>query len=303
MAKNRFLILLFLALAYLSQSAHAGQDDCSRLDSHLKLTGVISQVRSDAILVDTQAGQLTVNTMKGLGEPAVGDKLGLALDDNHVTVDVQKNDDGSVKTHRMVRGRLTNQDPDAIELATLDGTKRYLLADPPPHLGRLEEGSEVAAEINEAGKISDLHPVKLGMALLPLPQLTTGMHIKVSGTVWAIRSGLLFVKVPYGTVTAHYGSSQRGDIRVGDHLVLWVDEDDYVIDVHRPSDTGHHRIIRGKASYVDDDRKKIRISTPEGVKVFSLDEEADTSTVLHEQTPVTVEINEAGRVIDIHTDH
>jgi hypothetical protein len=156
--------------------------------------------------------------------------------------------------------------------------------------------------INEAGKVSDLHPVKFDMALSPSPQLTAGMHIKVSGTVWAIRSGLLFLKTSYGTITAHHGSSQQ-NVQVGDHLVLWVDEDDYVIDVHRLTDKGLHRVIRGKAAYVDDDRKGIRISTPEGVKVFPLDEGADASTVLHERTPVTVEINEAGRVIDIHTDH
>lgn len=301
MLRHGFIMCLILVTPPVS-SSYADEKVPLPVGNQIKLTGVISQIQSDTILVNTQAGQLTMNSMKGLGDPAVGDTLGLTLDDNHVTVDVQKNENGAVKKHRMVRGRLTNQDSGAIELATVDGVRRYFLAVPPPNLGRLEEGSEVAAEINEAGKVSDVHSVELGMALSPSPQLTAGMHFKVSGTVWAIRSGLLFLKTSYGTITAHHGSSQQ-DVKVGDHLVLWVDEDDYVIDVHRLTDKGLHRVIRGRAAYADDDRKRIRISTPEGMKVFPLDEGADTSTVLQEHTPVTVEINEAGRVIDIHTNH
>jgi hypothetical protein len=272
------------------------------MGNQVRLIGEISQVRSDVILVDTPVGQLTMDPMKGLGDLAVGETLSLTLDDNHVMVDVQKNAGESVKKHHMVRGRLVGHDREALEIETFEGAKRYLLADPPPNLGHLEDGSEVAAEINEAGKVSDLHPVNLSMTLSPSPQLTSGMHMKVSGTVLAIRSGLLFLKTSYGTITAHHGSSHN-DIRVGDHLVLWVDEDDYVIDVHRQTDKGLHRVIRGRASYVDDERKRIRISTPEEVKVFALDEGADSSTVLPEHKSVIVEINEAGRVIDIHTDH
>jgi hypothetical protein len=116
--------------------------------NQIRLIGVVSQVRSDVILVDTPLGQLTMYPMRGLGVLAVGETLSLTLDDNRVIVDVQKSDGKSVKKHHMVRGRLAGHDRNALAIETLEGTKRYRLADPPPNLTRLEDRSEVSAEIN-----------------------------------------------------------------------------------------------------------------------------------------------------------
>lgn len=295
------LFCLLVAAGSFAQGVSADEAGSGSAGIQMTLAGVISGIQPGAVQVDTPAGRLTMNWMKGLGEPAVGDRVTVTAADSLVTFELRKRDGGAVTRHRMVRGRFAGRTRDGIELATAAGARRYALADPPPDLGRLEVGGEVTAEVNDADQVRDLHPVTLGLAVSPSPQLTAGMHLKVSGTVTAMRSGLLFVKTAYGTLTAHQGAG-RHDVKVGDHLVLWVDEDNYVIDVHRETDRGVHRVIRGKAAYVGDDRKRVRIATPEGPAVFDLDEGADTSTVLPPQAPVTVEINEAGRVIDIHAD-
>jgi hypothetical protein len=296
-----FLILPFISTAFLAPSPYAGENDHATIGNHMKLTGVISQVRSGVVLVDTPAGQLTLNAMMGLGGPNVGQELSVTVDENNMVIDVHKAGDGSVEQHRIVRGRLTGQGRDAIKLRTPEGEKSYPLAPSVRNLRHPEEGGVVTAEINEAGQVIDPHPLDVTLAMARTPRLTTGMHIMLSGTAWTIRSGILFVRTPFGTSTVHQASS-RHDVKVGDHLICWVDEDNYVIDVHSPADGSHHQVIRGRASYVDEDRRKVRLFTPDGVKVFPLDEGADPSTVLPEHAPVTVEINEAGKVIDMHTD-
>ncbi|SRR6266849_2187803 len=59
-----------------------------------------------------------------------------------------------------------------------------------------------------------------------------GTYMKVSGVISQIRSGLVFVKTPWGqrTVPSNNGLT---DAKVGDEIIMSVDKNNMVIGVHK----------------------------------------------------------------------
>ena len=128
-------------------------------------------------------------------------------------------------------------------------------------------------------------------------------HMKVTGVVTAEKSGLLTVKTPVGTLTLSRNMSLRSGHavpKVGDEVTIWVNENNTVVDVHPKGQAGIHRWITGKLVYVGRMKKEIKLWTPEGEKVFPLDRLEVKTGGIEEGALVTVELNEAGTVIDLH---
>ena len=81
---------------------------------------------------------------------------------------------------------------------------------------------------------------------------------------------------------------------------MQINENNAVIDVHRQGETGYaHRFVMGDLVYTAADRKAIKLWTPEGEKTFDVQAGRSKMSFLEDGGPVTVELNEAGKVIDI----
>ncbi len=81
-------------------------------------------------------------------------------------------------------------------------------------------------------------------------------------------------------------------------------DNNVVIDVHRKGEPAHHhRQIIGKLQYSTPDRKEITLWTPEGEKTFAVQKGRSRLSGVEEGAPISVELNEAGNVIDIHKTH
>jgi len=130
-------------------------------------------------------------------------------------------------------------------------------------------------------------------------------HQKVEGVVTDVKSGLYTVKTPTGTLTlSEKASGRHGHApKVGDELTLWVNENNMVIDAHPKGQAGKtHRFLSGKLTSLDNVKSEIKLSTPEGDKRFKIKPETRSFADIAEGTPVTVELNENGEVIDLHKD-
>jgi len=95
------------------------------------------------------------------------------------------------------------------------------------------------------------------------------------------------------TKTAPHG------VAVGDKLMLWVSSDNVVVDHHAKGKEGVHHLITGKLSYASGDLKEITLMTPEGERTFAVQHGETILSGMKEGTPITIELNEAGHVIEI----
>ncbi len=62
---------------------------------------------------------------------------------------------------------------------------------------------------------------------------------------------------------------------------------------------GVHRLITGKLTYTSGDKKEIKLMTPEGERSFPVQEGERPLSTIEAGTPITVELNKAGNVIDL----
>jgi hypothetical protein len=131
-------------------------------------------------------------------------------------------------------------------------------------------------------------------------------HKKVEGVVTDVKSGLYTVQTPTGTYTLSENASIRhghGVPKVGEEMTFWVNEANMVIDAHPKQQAGKsHRFVSGKLTALDNVKSEIKVTTAEGETSFKIKPETRTFVDIKEGTPVTIELNEQGEVIDIHKD-
>lgn len=124
-------------------------------------------------------------------------------------------------------------------------------------------------------------------------------QMKVGGVVSKVQSGLVTVKTPWGSMTFSLPGSET--LKVGEEVEMQVNNNNAVIDVHRKGEAAHsHRYVSGALAYTAADRREIKLWTPEGEKTFDVQAGRSKLASMEEGTPVTIELNEAGNVIDIH---
>jgi len=118
------------------------------------------------------------------------------------------------------------------------------------------------------------------------------------------KGNALSVKTPDGaTYQVNENASRRHGhepFKDGDEVTLVLDENNTVIDLHRKGEEGKHTFVSGKLVHLGQMEKQVKLQTPEGEKVFPLAKQEIKTKGIDEGTLVTVELNEAGAVIDLH---
>jgi hypothetical protein len=264
-----------------------------------KVSGVISQMRSGLIMVTTSWGTMSIQS-DALSEAKVGDAITVWVNENNVVIDAYPK--GAARPHhRWVRGNLTYRsgDQDAITLWTPEGKQDFIVTRNRSKFGSLVEGSPITVQLNDKGEVIDVHrQLELELAIAPMPHTDPGSRIRLEGVVADIKSGLVIVQTSVG----HYSVTTKTappDVTVGDKLTLWVSSDNVAVDHHAKGKEGVHRLITGKLIYASGDLREIKLMTPEGERTFSVQHGETKLSGMKEGTPITIELNEAGNVIEI----
>ena len=291
-----------LALAMmLAPYAAADQAGPHAKRTHMNVSGVVSKVQSGVVTVKTSWGSMTIasnNTPKDL---EVGEEVDMQVNENNAVIDIHRKGDPS-HSHRFVSGKLSyaSSDKKEIKLWTPEGEKTFAVQTGRSQLSGIEEGTPIAIEVNETGKVIDVHRMTVDMNFDEHPRTTTGSQITVNGVVHKIQSGIIYVKTPVGQYTISTKTAPV-DAAVGDEVTLWVNEENMVIDHHgkHKHQQGTHRLISGKLIYAGTTNKEIKLWTPEGEKVFPLERMEIKTKPIAEGSPIVVELNEEGTVVDL----
>lgn len=151
------------------------------------------------------------------------------------------------------------------------------------------------------------------LALLAVPPLAKADesathaqgHRTVTGQV-IDKAGGLYVQTPDGaTFQINPQQSQRhghAAPKAGDEVRVMLNENNQVMEIHPKGEGGDHRFVTGNLVHVGQMRGEIKLKTPDGEQTFPLDRQDLKTKPLEDGARVTVELNEAGRVVDLHRD-
>lgn len=291
---------MVLSLSMAVPYAHAAESG-GKSASHMKISGVVSNMASGITTVKTPWGTMKIATTLAPKGLEVGQDVEMQVNENNAVIDVHRKGEKG-HAHRFVTGNLAYASPDKKEIKvwTPEGEKAIDVQTGKSKLSALEEGAPVTIELNEAGKMIDIHRFTVEMSFDEHPRTKPGYVIQVDGTVTSIKSGLAHVKTP----TAEYTLMSKyapPDAAVGDRVSLWINEEGMVIDVHGKDKkmAGTHRLIFGKLVYTGKTKEQIKLHTPEGEKVFPLERMEVKTKPIAEGSNIVVELNEQGSVIDL----
>ena len=118
------------------------------------------------------------------------------------------------------------------------------------------------------------------------------------------KAGTLVVTTPNGaTHQLNENMARRHGqkpFKAGDEVIVVLDENNYIVDMHLKGKEGQHQLLTGKLVHLGMLKKEIKIQTAEGEKVFPLTEQGQKTKGIADGTLVTIELNEVGAVIDVH---
>jgi len=262
-------------------------------ESPTKVQGKIVDIQPDFIVVKTSLTSYRLNKKTAPLNAALGDTVTLWVTSGHAVIDHHRQDTG--QRHRFLTGTLLDSaSKQQIKLWTPEGDKVYPLDSHQDKINHLAEGTMVTVEINEAGTVINANPVETEVAACDKRH-----HCKVMlhGMVRKIQDGMIFIKTPVVEYEVPTSIAPR-DTAVGDEMTLWVNENSVVLNYHRTGESSHRRFVTGTLRYTNKAHARIQLWTPEGEQTFSL-VEMERAGHLQEGRPVTVEISEAGAVLDL----
>ncbi|RMH36619.1 MAG: hypothetical protein D6690_05435, partial [Nitrospirae bacterium] len=135
---------------------------------------------------------------------------------------------------------------------------------------------------------------------IPFNVLSIDTKMKIHGVIDRIQGNVLFAKTPWGRY-ALGTTKQFRNLAVGDEVILYVNGDNVVVDVHRKgAPAPRHRWLTGFLRYTSPAKNEIALWTEDGWKNFTVDPKAIARlNAIPEGKPITVQLNEDGRVIDV----
>ena len=117
------------------------------------------------------------------------------------------------------------------------------------------------------------------------------------------KGGELAIKTKEGTtyqLSENEARRQGRQFKAGDKVEVSVNENNAIVDVHLEGEKSQHKFVTGQLIHVGKMNKEIKLHTAEGDQTFPLLLQETKTKDLPEGTEVTVELNEAGTVIDLH---
>jgi len=118
------------------------------------------------------------------------------------------------------------------------------------------------------------------------------------------KSGALVVTTPNGATHQLNANMARRHgqepFKAGDEVIVELDENNYIVDMHLKGLGGQHQLVTGKLIHIGRMKEQIMLQTPDGEKVFPLAEVGQKTKGMEEGELVTVELNDVGTVIDMH---
>ncbi len=268
--------------------------------SYMKLTGRIRRVESGFAFVRTPVGTITLFSNKGLRKTKRGQTVTLWTHESNVVVDIYAKGDG-VLVHRFITGVPTFTSPahDEIQLWTPEGGQTISLDGQPVKIATVSEDDPLTVQLNQSGQVIGQPRLNIDIQIAGGTKKRTGTTLKLTGTVSRVKAGFAFVDTPIGPLTLSKKTGLR-NVKAGQEVTVWLTEHHLVIDVRQKGEPAPaRRFVTGKVTYTSEDKSHIKLWMPEGEKTISLPSGGKKRRPFREGTPITVQFNGSGEVVDI----
>jgi len=133
-----------------------------------------------------------------------------------------------------------------------------------------------------------------------LDPVTIDPFIRLRGSVWRTKAGIVFLKTPIGLLTLSSKTTLK-DLKASQEVRFWVHERHFVVEIRKRDDESLvHRYLSGPMTSGADVPRTLRWWGPDGEQTIHIGTQEERLTTYREGDPLTVEVDETNTISGVH---
>ncbi len=281
--------------------ADAALDD---VNPSIVLKGSVWRTKPGIVFLKTPIGPLTLSSKTTLKDFRASQEVSFWIHELHLAVEIRKRADGSL-VHRYLGGPFKRSDDEAKQLLlwTPEGEKFFHFGTHEQSLNALRDGDAVTVEVDESDTVIGKHDLQFDLQIGQVPATGSDAHLLLTGTVSKLKSNFIFLRTPVGVVNVNAKIGIK-KAKVGQTITLHMHRHHVVADLSELSASSPgRRFVTGPLEFATPDHTSVKLWTPDGEQTFPTDRGKAALDGLKEGSPITVELNGEGAVVEYHRLH
>lgn len=134
----------------------------------------------------------------------------------------------------------------------------------------------------------------------PVAPVTIDPFIKLRGSVWRTKAGIVFLKTPIGLLSLSSKTTLK-DLKASQEIRFWVHERHVFVEIRKRADTALvHRYLSGPMTSRTDEPGTLHWWGPDGDQAVHVGKLEERLTSYREGDPLTVEVDETNTISGVH---
>jgi len=267
----------------------------------IMLTGRVWRAKPGIVFLKTPVGLLSLSSKTTLKTIPASQEVSFVIHDDHLVVDIVKRTDGT-RVHRYLSGPFTRSDEDETQLIgwTPEGEQAFHMGNHARALSSRKDGDSITVEVDDNDTVIGVHDLQFDLQIGQIAARGSNAHLLLTGTISKLKSNFIFFRTPIGIVNVNAKIGIK-NAKVGQTMTLRMHDNHVVADLSRSNDSvPDRRFVTGPLEFVTPDRASVRLWTPEGEQTYPADRGKGVLNGTKEGTPITVELNGQGDIVEFH---
>ena len=268
----------------------------------IELTGRVWRAKPGIVFLKTPIGLMSLSSKTTLKSLPASQEVSFMVHDDYIVIDIVRRTDGTF-VHRYLTGPFKRDSVDNTKLllwTPTSGMKAFHMGTYESALTAPKNGEFVTVEVDGAGNIIGVHDLQFDLQIGQIAPPGSKAHLLLTGTISKMKSNFIFLKTPIGIVNVNNKIGIKS-AKIGQTMTLHMHNDSVVADLAASNDSALlRRFVTGPLDFASPDHAAVRLWTPEGEQTYPIGAGKSLLNGAREGTPITVELNGLGEVIELH---
>ena len=267
----------------------------------IMLTGRVWRAKPGIVFLKTPIGLLSLSSKTTLKTLPASQEVTFWIHEDDVAIDIVRRTDGML-VHRYLTGPFKRDSENSARLTrwTPEGDKTFQMGTYERALASRKDGESVTVEVDGRNTVIGVHDLQYDLQIGQVATNGSKAHVLLTGTISKLKSNFIFFRTPIGIVNVNAKIGIK-NAKVGQTLTLRMHDHHVVADLSSSIESAPvRRFVTGPLEYAAPDRASIRLWTPEGEQTYPADLGKSTLNGAREGTPITVELDGQGDVVEFH---
>lgn len=267
----------------------------------IMLTGRVWRAKPGIVFLKTPVGLMSLSSKTTLKTLPASQEVVFLIHEDHVVVDIVKRTDGTL-VHRYLTGPFKRDNEDGTQLIgwTPEGEKAFHMGAYERTLASRKDGESVTVEVDGRDTVIGVHDLQFDLQISQVALNGSKAHVLLTGIISKLKSNFIFFRTPIGIVNVNAKIGIK-NAKVGQILTVRMHDHHLVADLSASIDSAPvRRFVTGPLEFATADRASVRIWTPEGEQIYPADLGKSSLNGAREGTPITVELDGQGDVVEFH---